>query len=342
MRVLAAPDKFRGTASAEEVCAAIAAAVLAAGGSCVSRPMADGGEGMLEAFGGGNRQDRVTGPDGEPVAAAWRMTDDGLAVIECAQACGLTLAGGAERNDPIAATTRGVGELISHALDAGARRILVGMGGTASTDGGYGAVQVLAGRLAGGPPVPIAACCDVRTTFLQAASVFGPQKGADPAQVSWLAERLRGYREEYRARFGVDVESIAGSGAAGGLAGGLAALGAELVPGFDAIADEVGFDALLADADWVVTGEGKFDATSQAGKVVGGVLERARAAGVPALIVAGVVDDEVTVERVGDVAVISLTERFGADRAWQQTVACITEAVVEAVGALGGTGPARG
>jgi len=132
MRVLAVPDKFRGTATAEQVCAAIAVAVVAAGSSCRSLPIADGGEGMLEAFGGPNRLTVVTGPAGGPVSAGWRMNADGLAVIESAQACGLLLTGGAAANDPVAATTRGVGELIVAALVEGAARILVGLGGSAT------------------------------------------------------------------------------------------------------------------------------------------------------------------------------------------------------------------
>src|SRR5205823_3062176 len=145
-------------------------------------PLADGGEGTLDALGGANRLSRVTGPLGEPVEAEWRL-GHGDAVIEMARASGLTLAGGRERNDPLAATARGTGELIAAAIAAGAERILVAVGGSATTDGGLGAVEAL-----GWEPfrTEVEVACDVRTPFLEAARVFGPQKGADPAQVEEL------------------------------------------------------------------------------------------------------------------------------------------------------------
>jgi glycerate kinase len=329
LQVLAAPDKFRGTATADEVCAAVAEAVTAAGGSCVSRPLADGGEGMLEAFGGGNRSTQVTGPAGTPVDAQWRLGGDGLAVVECARACGLLLAGGAEANDPVAATTRGVGELIVAAVASGANRILLGVGGSATTDGGLGAVDVLAEAFQDGLPVPVSVCCDVRTHFLDAARVYGPQKGATAEQIELLTGRLERLTSDYRQRFGVDVATISGSGAAGGLAGGLAALGARLVPGLDQVADEVGLAELIAAADLVVTGEGRFDATSLAGKVVGGVIERCAATGTPVLVLAGATDAIHSPQLRPDVSVISLAERFGAQRSWEATVACIRDAVAD-------------
>ena len=326
MRVLAVPDKFRGTATAEQVCAAIAGAVVAAGSSCRSLPIADGGEGMLEAFGGPNRLKTVTGPAGGPVSAGWRMNADGLAVIESAQACGLLLTGGAAANDPVAATTRGVGELIVAALVEGAARILVGLGGSATTDGGRGAVDAVidAGQLDAVRSVELDVCCDVETRFTDAARVFGPQKGASPADVSFLTDRLRSRRAEYSAQFGIDVEAIPGSGAAGGLAGGLAVIGASLVGGFDQIARELELDRMLADADLVITGEGKFDATSLAGKVVGGVWLRAAALGLPVVAIVGVQDPEA---RCDGLTVLSLTELYGSSRALSDTSLAITDAV---------------
>ncbi len=142
MRVLAAPDKFRGTLTASEAAAAIAAGAARAGWEATRLPLADGGEGTLDVLGGGNRSTVVTGPLGAPVEAAWRL-DDGVALIEAAQACGLSLAGGAEGNDPLRATSRGVGELIAAAVAAGAERVVVTVGGVASTDGGVGAVEAL-------------------------------------------------------------------------------------------------------------------------------------------------------------------------------------------------------
>jgi glycerate kinase len=326
MRLLVAPDKFRGTATAPEVCAAVAAAAPA-GAEVVAQPMSDGGEGVLEAFGGPNRRLSVTGPLGSPVEVGWRLVGD-LAVVESAAACGLLVAGGAEANDPVAASTRGVGELLVAARQAGAVRVLLGVGGSASTDGGAGALAALdaAGLTASGVQV----CCDVATRFLDAARVFGPQKGADPGTVQQLSDRLARLREEYAGRFGVDVAETPGSGAAGGLAGGLAAAGAQLVPGFDRVAAEVGLAGQVARADLVVTGEGRLDVTSLAGKVVGGVVALARTAGVPVLVVAGAVEAAARAELVGagaDVTVLSLVELVGLDRALSDTQAALTEVV---------------
>ena len=234
VRVLAAPDKFRGTASAAEIAAAVAEAAAAVSVSCDAAPMADGGEGTLDALGGPNRTSVVTGPLGEPVTAPWRLSR-GVAVIEMALASGLALAGGATGNDPVNATTAGTGELIAEAVTAGARRVLVAVGGSATTDGGLGAVQALPSpaRMSG---VEMVVACDVRTAFVDAAAVFGPQKGASPPQVELLTRRLRTLTEMYARAFGVDVAAMPGAGAAGGLAGGLAVRGASLVDGFEVVA----------------------------------------------------------------------------------------------------------
>jgi len=250
----------------------------------------------------------------------------GLAVIESAQACGLLLTGSAAANDPVAATTRGVGELIVAALVDGAARILVGLGGSATTDGGRGAVDAVidAGQLVAVRSVELEVCCDVQTRFVDAARVFGPQKGASPADVSFLTDRLRSQRVEYSAQFGIDVETVPGSGAAGGLAGGLAAIGASLVGGFEQIARELELDSMLAEADLVITGEGKFDATSLAGKVVGGVWRRAATLGLPVVAIVGVQDLEASSDGL---TVLSLTELYGSSRALNDTVLAITDAV---------------
>ena len=325
-RLLVAPDKFRGTATAPQVCAAVAAAVAGGDVEVVAQPLSDGGEGVLEAFGGANRRSTVTGPLGTPVEAGWRLAGD-LAVVESAEACGLLVAGGAEGNDPVGATTRGVGELLVQARRAGASRVLLGVGGSATTDGGAGALAVLTAAGLGAAGVEI--CCDVETRFPDAARVYGPQKGADPATVVQLTARLAALREDYRQRYGVDVAEVVGSGAAGGLAGGLAAVGARLVPGFDRVVAEVGLAAQVAVADLVVTGEGRLDATSLAGKVVGGVVALARAAGKPVLVVVGVADADARAALVsgGGVEVRSLVEEVGARRALQDTSAALTEVV---------------
>jgi glycerate kinase len=323
VRLVAAPDKFRGSLSAPAAARAMTAGAEAAGWVSRELPLADGGEGTLDAFGGPNRTTTVTGPLGDPVEAGWRL-DGGRAVIEMARASGLALAGGKELNDPLRASTRGTGELIAAALEAGARDVVVGVGGSATTDGGLGAVDVLrllAPLSSGGVTVRVA--CDVRTRFVDAASVFAPQKGAGPEQVAVLADRLRGLVVRYRDEFGVDVQELEAAGAAGGLAGGLAALGAELAPGFELVADSVGLEEALAGADLVVTGEGLLDVTSFAGKVVGGVARRASAHRLPVVAVAG--DVEATVaERL---ASVSLVARFGRRRAWAEPETCIAEAV---------------
>jgi glycerate kinase len=322
---LCAPDKFRGTLSAAEAARALADGVRRSGWEARELPLADGGEGTLDALGGADRTSVVTGPLGAPVDAGWRLAD-GIAVIEAAQASGLVLV---TRNDPLQASTRGTGELIAAALAAGAERIVVGVGGSAATDGGLGAVDVLREPF----QVPVQVACDVTTRFLDAARVFGPQKGASPDDVLVLSRRLQALATRYREELGVDVVELDGAGAAGGLAGGLAALGAELVPGFELVAAEAGLEAALGGADLVLTGEGRLDRTSFAGKVVGGVLARSGARGIPAVIVAGEIDPGV------EVAAISLVERFGRGRAYADAAQCVSEAASEATGRPAATKP---
>lgn len=333
-RVLAAPDKFRGTLTAPEVVTAVAAAAERSGWQVTGQPMADGGEGILDAFGGPNRRSRVTGPAGRPVEAAWRLDEEsGLAVVESAAASGLAIAGGRERNDPMAATSAGTGELIAEAVLAGARRVVVGLGGSAMTDGGLGTVEAVLERLDGERPadrgVELLAACDVQTVFTDAARVFGPQKGADPGQVEELTRRLEGLQRDYRQRFGTDLAGLPGGGAAGGLGGGLVVLGGGLVPGLDLVADQVGLEAELARADLVVTGEGALDAESFHGKVVGGVVARARARELPVLVLAGTVLPDAPVTELARLAVVDLTATFGERASWERTAACVEQAVAD-------------
>jgi glycerate kinase len=320
--VVAVPDKLRGTATAAEAAAAIGHAAWEAGWECDELPVADGGEGTLEVLGGPNRSTIVTGPLGDDVDAAWRYGR--TAVIEMARASGLALLEGPEANDPVAASTAGTGELIASALDAGCRRIIVAVGGSATTDGGLGALRALEPltRLRG---IELIVACDVRTTFVDAASVFAPQKGATPAQVELLRRRLDRLAQVYEESYGVDVRHVPGSGAAGGLAGGLLCVGARLVPGFDVVADELDLDERIEGADLVVTGEGFLDEQSFEGKVVGGVTELALANGVPVLAVVGEVLEGVAVP--AGLEVVSLVATFGEERARAQTTACIEEVV---------------
>jgi glycerate kinase len=323
VHVVAAPDKFRGTATAREVAAAVGRAARDLGHTCDEVPMADGGEGTLDVLGGANRTAVVTGPLGTPVEAGWRLDRRG-AVIEMAQASGLELAGGPTGNDPVEASTTGTGQLIATAVESGATRVVIGVGGSATTDGGFGAVRALfpSHRLRG---VELVVACDVRTSFVDAAAVFGPQKGASPAQVELLTRRLERLAGVYLDEHGVDVRSLEGAGAAGGLAGGLAALGARLVPGFEVVADEVELFDRLEGADLVVTGEGFLDDESFDGKVVGGVAEWAAQLGIPVLAVVGDCFDGADAR----IDAISLVRRFGDQRARTDTVACIEAAVRE-------------
>lgn len=321
MRVLAAPDKFRGTATAPEVAGAVARAAASVGAECDEAPMADGGEGTLDALGGPNRTATVTGPLGDPVEAEWRL-DRRSAVVEMARASGLDLIGGPEGNDPVAASTYGTGELIAAAVERGAKEVIVGVGGSATTDGGLGALRALEPlqRLRG---VTLRVACDVRLSFVDAAEVFGPQKGATAAQVELLRRRLERLAQVYLEEHGVDVRDLPGAGAAGGLAGGLAAIGATLESGFDLVADVVDLDERLEACDLVVTGEGFVDEQSFDGKVVGGMVELAAGLGTPVLVVAGEIMDPLP----DGVSGVSLTERFGGERSRLDTVACVEEVV---------------
>jgi len=325
VRVLAASDKWKGTLTAAQACAAIGHACWELGIDCTEMPVADGGEGTLDVLGGPNRSTLVTGPLGDPVRAEWRY-DRGVAVIEMARASGLTLVGGAAKNDAMAASTQGTGELIDTALDMGARRIIVCLGGSATTDGGFGALRAIStpARL---KAVDFVVACDVDTLFTDAAEVFAPQKGASPAQVKLLMGRLERLAQVYKQEHGVDVASIPGSGAAGGLAGALAALGATLIPGFDIVAEETGFDEAIKNHDLVITGEGLLDDTSFDGKVVGSVADYAEEQGTKMLTVVGDIDEYLDASLVARVNAHSLTAEFGRDESMQRTMHCIEETV---------------
>jgi glycerate kinase len=296
-RVLIAPDSFKGTATAAQIAAAIEAGASAAGWSADVCPLSDGGEGFLDVLGivgGESRSTRVTGPLGEPVVAEWRLAPR-VAVVESARASGLVLAGGAKGNDPLGATSRGTGELISAAIAAGADRVIVGVGGSAMTDGGLGALDAI-DEFGGIGDAEVLVACDVTVEFVDAARIFGPQKGADAHEIEVLEERLRALLSRYRRR-GCDLAGMPGSGAAGGLAGGLVVAGARIVPGFDLVAGLVNLDARIEPVRLVITGEGRLDATSWAGKVVGGVVSRAALFGRDVVLIAGQVSDDVADSR---------------------------------------------
>ncbi|MDA8398919.1 MAG: glycerate kinase [Actinomycetota bacterium] len=347
-RALAAPDKFKGTASARDVSEAIASGADRCGWGCTLLPLSDGGDGFLEVLEGqvtrgdtggvGITCSEVTGPLGAPIQAEWALHGD-LAIIESARASGLSLAGGPLGNDPLRATSRGTGELIALAVQAGAAKILLGVGGSACTDGGLAALKALgsakpergcASAVTSDEGVELVVACDVKARFLDAADLFAPQKGATPQQVAMLAWRLVRVAGIYRARLGIDVTQIPNGGAAGGLAGGLAAIGARLVPGFDLIAAEVRLAERLAGADLVITGEGALDLQSFEGKVVGGVASIARDLGVPVLAIVGRTDVHTrSAAAVRGIDVVSLVEHYGEERATREPLVCIQTAVAE-------------
>lgn len=332
--VLAAPDAFKGTATAAQIAAGIEAGATKAGWLADLCPLSDGGEGFLDVLGvvGGElRSSRVTGPLGEPVDAQWRLAGD-LAVVESARASGLVLAGGAEGNDPVGATSRGTGELIAAAVAAGASRIIVGVGGSATTDGGEGALEVL-DESGGIGESEVLVACDVTVGFLDAARIFGPQKGADGAQVELLSERLVDLLGAYFRR-GCDLSAMPGSGAAGGLAGGLVVAGARIVPGFDLVAELVDLDARIGAANLVITGEGRLDSTSWVGKVVGGVVLRAEVLRTEVVVLAGQVSEDALAagDQIGDqrsangprpiTEVVDMSALFGPERSYADAQGC--------------------
>jgi len=322
MIVVIAPDSFKECAPAADVAGAIAAGWRRADPAADLRlvPMADGGEGTVAALAASHgqiKETRVTGPMGETVVARWALLDEGVAVIEMAEAAGLHLVPAQLRN-PMVATTRGVGELIRAGLDAGARRFVVGVGGSATNDGGAGMAQALGvslrdaeGRelapggaaLVGlaevdmsGLDTRIVECtfsvaCDVDNPLCGpegASHIYGPQKGATPAQAAELDAALVRYAAAIRARLGVDLRDTPGAGAAGGLAGGLMAfLGARLQPGVELVAEQAGLARALEGADLVMTGEGSMDGQSLRGKVPVGVARLAWEKGVPCIVLAG-------------------------------------------------------
>lgn len=289
--VLVAPDAFKGTFSAREVTEAIADGLESAGRSVDRCPVADGGEGTLEtlapALGARIATATVHDPLGREISARFGLTAargprSAAAVIEAAAASGLHHVGAYER-DALAASTFGTGELIVAAVEAGAAVVYLGVGGSASTDGGEGAIRAIEDG-GGLREARLVVLCDVRTSFEDAARVFAPQKGAGERDVRRLTSRLHALARDL-AR---DPRGLPMTGAAGGLAGGLwAALDAELVPGAAFVLEALGFDRRMRAARAVVTGEGKLDRQSLAGKVVSEVATRARQAGVPCHAVVG-------------------------------------------------------
>jgi glycerate kinase len=321
LRVLLAPDKFKGSMRASQVCAALAEGIreCAPATEIISIPMADGGDGTVDAAVASGFEAvaiTVSGPTGEPVVSAYaRRGDD--AVVELAGTCGLGLLPGGHP-DPMGASSAGLGQALAAALDAGCRHIVLGIGGSASTDGGAGLLVALGARLltANGSAITlngaglaevaeldltglhsalrqteIVVACDVDNPLLGeagAAAVYGPQKGASAAQVDLLDLALSRWADLVERRTGEDHRHDQGAGAAGGVGfAAIAVLGATLVPGAELILDLVGFPAALDGADLVVTGEGSLDEQTLHGKAPAGVAAAARSAAVTTVAVAG-------------------------------------------------------
>ena len=282
--VVVAPDSFKGTIAAADVARAIAGGLREAGEEAEQLPIGDGGEGTMDALvaalGGELRSATVSDPLGRPVEARFALLPDGRAVVETAEASGLARVAERER-DAWAASTRGTGELIVAAVEAGAEEVLVTVGGSATTDGGAGALAAL-DEASASPRLEV--LCDVRTVFEDAPRVFGPQKGADARTVQRLERRL----SELANGAPRDPRGVPMTGAAGGLSGGLYAFKrARLLPGAAYVLDTLGFDKRMRAARFVVTGEGRLDEQTLAGKAVGEVATRCRQAGVACHAVVG-------------------------------------------------------
>ena len=311
MKIIVAPDSYKECLDAREVARAMAAGVQGAGGGeepleVVEMPLADGGEGTVKVLAGalGARTVRatVTGPLGEPVEAEYAIVEDAsgpTAILEVASACGLPLVPPEKRN-PMHTTSRGVGELILDALEKGCKRILIGLGGTSTCDGGAGMLSVpgLREKAAG---VSLQALYDVDCPFygpMGAACIFGPQKGASPQEVEILDRRMQAMAEEILRETGLDLQALPGAGAAGGLGGAMAAyLDARMRSGVDGVLDLIGFDKAVKDADLILTGEGKSDAQTLQGKAPLGVLRRSK--GIPVALVSGAINDREELRKAG-------------------------------------------
>ena len=320
--ILLIPDSFKGTLSSPQVCAAMERAIIRRKQSTrvISVPVADGGEGTVDAFLtalGGQRMERtVCGPHFAPVTGFYGLLPDGTAVIEMAACAGLPLAG--NKKNPERATTYGVGELIMDALDKGARKFLIGLGGSATNDGGCGCAAACGVRFYeshGSSFVPsgrnlleiekidmayvdprlkdctFTVLCDIDNILCGptgAAAVFAPQKGADEEMVKRLEEGLRHLANRWKEDLGQDLLFLPGGGAAGGMGAGMAAFfGGQLKSGIDTLLDAVDFDTLAKDASMIFTGEGKLDGQTAHGKAICGIAKRAKAQNVPVIALVG-------------------------------------------------------
>ena len=345
-KIVLIPDSFKGTLSSVEVCRVLRGCVELRLPGCEVRaiPVADGGEGSVDAFlaalGGEKVHARVAGPFFEPVESFYGLTDGGkTAIVEMAACAGLPLAG--ERRDPALTTTYGVGELIALAVEGGARKIILGLGGSATNDAGCGAAAALGVRFfdrTGTPFVPtggtlgeveridvsaarerlrgveITAMCDIDNPMYGengAAYVFAPQKGAGPEQVRALDAGLRRLAGVMRRELGMDFAELPGAGAAGAMGAGVTAfLGASLQSGIESVLNAVDFDRAAADADLIFTGEGRLDSQSLRGKVVIGVARRAKRLGKRVIAIVGGAEGELEAAYAEGVTAVFTTSRL--------------------------------
>jgi glycerate 2-kinase len=369
VKIVIAPQAFKGSLHAGEVAEAIARGVRQVFPQAVLAvlPIADGGEGTVEALvrstNGEFIQDVVTGPLGQKVTATWGITGGGdTAVIEMAAASGLPLIRREERN-PALTTSYGTGELIRHALDRDVRRLIIGIGGSATNDGGAGMAEALGVRFLDSRGIPLArgglalkgldridasgldprvrgvevvVASDVNNPLCGpngASAVYGPQKGASPEMVGILDRALHDYASILRRDLGVDVRDVPGAGAAGGMGAGLLAfLHARLCPGVEIVFDAIRIDEALADADFVITGEGRMDSQDIYGKAPVAVAQRARRRGIPTVAIVGSTGrDYRIVFNYGIDAVIGTVNRpMALDRAINEGTRLITEAAMRA------------
>ncbi|GAB2673067.1 glycerate kinase [Paenibacillus thermoaerophilus] len=346
MKIIVAPDSFKGSLSAIQICAAIRAGIqrVEPDADIMEMPVADGGEGtvegMLHACGGTLVKANVSGPLGEPVNAAYGILPDGTAIIETAAASGLPLVSAEDRN-PLIASTYGTGELIADALNRGCRKFIIGLGGSATNDGGTGLLEALGVRFydadgdplsRGGGELRRLASFDMtgidprirESSFVLAtdvtnplcgpdgaAAVFAPQKGATPEMIEVLEAGLLRFAEVIRNGLNLDVLSVPGGGAAGGMGAGLYAfLKAALQPGIDILMEKADFRNRLADADLVITGEGKLDRQTLSGKVIAGICREAKQAGVPVIALCGGMElSAEQMDQIGLTAGFSIVQR---------------------------------
>lgn len=335
-KIVVAPDSFKGSLTAGEVADGVIRAIrkVVPGCECVRLPVADGGEGTVDAMASTGRfryeECRVTGPLGETVSARYALSGDGAtAVMEMAQAAGLTLLPEKCRN-PLLATTYGVGEMMSDAFGKGCKKICMGLGGSATNDGGLGMLSALGYRFLDNEghvlkgvgddlekvadidcscvdhrikDVEFVAACDVDNPFYGvngAAFVFAPQKGATPEAVQRLDKGLRNFSDIIAGRLGIELGGVAGSGAAGGLGGAFYAfLNARMTPGIEMVLDALNFNGCIENADLIITGEGRIDRQSLMGKTLSGILGRGKKAGVPVLAIGGCLEDDDLIVNAG-------------------------------------------